>query len=116
LDLPNLLRVLKEYAGPSEQTASLEGRPVCLIRRHEIDYHQAVFTTHEEYTYIDKEGAERTFHKDHPYAIVGFPELSFLLGNAGFISIKTYGSYLARAEQTIGSGRMIIIAGKRIGA
>ena len=111
LDLPNLLRILEEYAGPGDFTATVRGRPARLIRRHEIDYHRAVFTTNEEYTYMDEAG-ERQFFKAHPYAITSYPELFYLLRNAGFESVHTYRSYTAREEEEIGPGRMMIVARK----
>ena len=111
LDLPNLLHILKEYAGPGEFTATVRGRPARLIRRHEIDYHRAVFTTNEEYTYVDEAG-EQQFYKAHPYAITSYPELSYLLRSAGFESIGTYRSYSSREEEPLGTGRMMIVAKK----
>lgn len=110
LDLPNLLRVLKEWAGPFEHHSHLNGRPVTLIRRHEVDYHRAVFTTLEEYIYTDEAGEELRFHKEHPYAITSFPELEYSLRGAGFREIRTFGSYAAREAEPVGGWRMIIIA------
>lgn len=112
LDLPNLLRILKEWAGPFEHRSSLHGRPVALNRRHEVDYHRAIFTTFEEYSYIDGAGQEVQFHKEHPYAITTYPELDFLLTQAGFRKIRTFGSFAAREAEPIGSGRMILAASK----
>ena len=93
LDLPNLLRVLMEYGGPRAFTSEVDGRPVRLERRHEVDYHRAVFTTLETYAYLDDGGA---FTKVHPYAIVSYAELSYQLKQVGFDNIQTYRSHTSR--------------------
>ena len=112
LDLPNLLRVLKEWAGPFEHKAEIQGRPVTLIRRHEVDYHTATFTTLEEYISTDEAGREVRFYEKHPYAITSFPELEFLLRGAGFDEIRTFGSYAAREIEPVGPGRMMLVASR----
>lgn len=112
LDLPNLLRILKEWAGPFEHRAEIEGRPVTLIRRHEVDYHAARFTTLEEYMTTDEAGREVRLHKQHPYAITSLPELDFLLRGAGFGEIRTFGSYEARESEPVGRGRMMLVASR----
>ena len=111
LDLPNLLRILMEYAGPGEFTATVRGHSARLIRQHEIDYHRAVFTTNEEYSYADETG-EQQFKKEHPYAIASYPELSYLLRRAGFSCPNTYSSYASREEEPIRGWRMLIVAKK----
>ncbi|HEX6863531.1 MAG TPA: hypothetical protein VF414_11980, partial [Thermoanaerobaculia bacterium] len=112
LDLPNLLRILREWAGPFEHKAEIAGRPVTLIRRHEVSYHTATFTTLEEYVSTDGAGRELRLHKEHPYAITSFPELEFLLRGAGFEEIRTFGSYEAREAEPVGPGRMMLVASK----
>jgi SAM-dependent methyltransferase len=112
LDLPNLLRILRQWAGPFEHKSILDERPVTLTRHHEVDDHRAMFTTFEEYIYTDEAGREVRFHKEHPYAITSFPELEYLLREAGFDEIRTFGSYAAREVEPVGPGRMIIAAGK----
>jgi len=114
LDLPNLLRILKEWAGTFEHRSILDERPVTLIRRHGVDYHRAIFTTFEEYIYTGGEGQEVRFHKEHPYAITSFPELEYLLGEAGFGEIQTFGSFAARDVEPVGPGRMIVAASKAV--
>lgn len=110
LDLPNLLRILFEYRGPGRFEGKQDGRTIQLERRHAVDFHAAVFTTHEVYTVEERDGRRWTFEKDHPYAITSFPELSYLLERAGFSDLRTYTSYASRSEERLDSGRMIIAA------
>lgn len=84
-----------------------------MIRRHEVNYHAATFTTLEEYISTDEAGREVRFHKAHPYAITSFPELEFLLRGAGFEKVETFGSYAAREGEPVGPGRMMLVASKR---
>jgi hypothetical protein len=111
LDLPNLLRILKEYGGPAEHRAERDGRPVRLTRRHTVDYQRAAFITHEEYWESDESGTERlVLTMDHPYAITAFPDLAYLIRQAGLEDLRTYTSYSARTPEPLGPGRMIVAA------
>ena len=110
LDLPNFLRDLKECQGSSEQVARRNGWEIRLIRWHEIDYHRATFTLKEEYRVDDAKGKSSKFRKDHLYAVTAFPDLSYLLTQAGFGNFRTFRSFEACVPQSLGPGRMMISA------
>jgi SAM-dependent methyltransferase len=110
LDLPNLLRILFEYGGPSVQERELEGRSVRLERRHRVDYGQALFITDEAYLVREAAGARWALRREHPYAITTWPELAHALTVAGFGALRTFTSFAARAPEALGPGRMLIVA------
>jgi SAM-dependent methyltransferase len=111
LDLPNLLRILKEYSEPAERRAELGGRTIRLLRRHVVDYDRAAFITYEEYWQAEETGMERlALTLEHSYAVTAYPDLAFLIRQAGFEELRTYASYAARAPERLGPGRMIVAA------
>lgn len=110
LDLPNLLRVLYEYAPQPERATERGGRRIAIVRRHAVDYDRALFVTFETYRVREPDGREWTHEREHPYAIVTFPELTWMLAAAGFGQVETYTSHDARAPEPLGPGRMIVTA------
>lgn len=109
LDLPNLLWILRNYREPVDQTRQLGLTTVMLQRRHEIDWQRATFTTREAYRAVGK-GSTLLLQKDHVYAINTLPDLTFLLGEAGFVEPDTYRGFDARRTEPIGEGRMLLVA------
>ena len=110
IDLPNMLRILFEYAAPKAQERHTEGRHIRLERRHEVDYQRATFTTLERYVVREPDGSSWETRQVHPYAITTWPELELALYNASFDDLRTYTSYAARTIETLGSGRMLFAA------
>jgi SAM-dependent methyltransferase len=110
LDLPNMLRILFEYAAPSALERRTEERHIRLERRHEVDYQRATFTTFERYLVREPDGSSWETRQVHPYAITTWPELERALHDASFDDVRTYTSYAARTIETLGPGRMLIAA------
>lgn len=109
LDLPNLLWILRNYREPADRIRQIGMATVTRKRRHEIDWRAATFTTREEYR-AEGKGSTLLLQKDHVYAITTFPDLSFLLGEAGFADIETHRAWESRAPEPLGEGRMLIVA------
>ena len=110
LDLPNMLRILFEYAAPNALERRTEGRRILLERRHKLDYQRATFTTLEHYVVHEPDGSSWETRQEHPYAITTWPELEHALHDASFDDLRTYTSYAARTIETLGPGRMLIAA------
>jgi len=110
LDLPNLLRILFEYAPIGERSTEHGGRHVSLDRRHSVDSDRALFITYETYRVREPDGSEWTHQREHPYAIVTFPELEWMLGETGFSQIETYTAWESEQSEPLGPGRMIVTA------
>jgi SAM-dependent methyltransferase len=110
LDLPNLLRILFEYRGSGQFEAEMGEYQVHLERRHEVDFHAAVFTTHEEYTLIREGQPAGTFEAVHPYAILPYPALEEAAKAAGFVDIRTFTRFESRSVERIGPNRMMMAA------
>lgn len=109
LDLPNLLRILREYREPEERHAVVNGRAITLSRRHTLDYRAATFTTHERYVVEEVDGTRWSTDADHVYSIVALPELEYLLAQAGFGRIELFESLADRRGGHIGT-RLVIVA------
>lgn len=109
LDLPNLLRILREYREPKDQKTERDGRRITLKRRHTIDYVAATFATHEKYLVTEPDGTIWSAEKDHLYSIMTLPDLIYLLDQAGFGQIEVYGSMADRNTGRVDT-RMIIVA------
>jgi SAM-dependent methyltransferase len=109
LDLPHLLWILRHYREPVNQTRQLGLTTVMRVRRHEIDWQRATFTTKEEYRAVGK-GSTLLLQRDHVYAINTLPDLSFLLAEAGFGAPETYRGYESRRSEPLGEGRMLLVA------
>ena len=109
LDLPNLLRILREYCAPPEQQTEVDGRTIRLKRDHAIDYDAATFTTHDTYTVSEPDGSRWTAERDHVYAITTKPDLEYLIQTAGFQRVETFGSVTDREPGRV-AARMIVIA------
>ena len=108
-DVPNFLWVLKNYRAPEPMRAQVPGGEVHLRREHVIDFHAATFTTLEHYELVH--GAERhQSTKAHVYAMTTLPELTYLLEQAGFSGVETYGSWNARSAESIEGSRLILSA------
>ena len=110
LDLPNLLRILFEYAGPLARISEVDGTPVRLERRHAVDYERGLFLTHEEYWVEAPSGAALAHRAAHPYTITVYPDLVAACEEAGLVALETYTSFSAREPEPLGPGRMIVVA------
>ena len=110
LDLPNLLRILFEYGGPTIEERAIGNRAVRLERRHRLDYDRALFITEERFEVREADGGMSELRREHPYAITTWPELASALRAAGFDHLRTFTSFSARAPETLGPGRMLIAA------
>lgn len=105
------------YAGPTELRCETEGgREVTLHRTHSLDSDRAVFTTHERCRVFGRDGAEvQTETREHPYAIVAWPELAVHLREAGFREPERRRSFRDPDVEETGSapgGRIIAVAGR----
>jgi SAM-dependent methyltransferase len=109
IDVPNFLWILKHYRAPAEMRADLPGGEVRLRREHAIDFHAAVFTTVEHYDLI-RDGEHHPSDKTHAYAMTTLPELAYLLEQAGFGDVETYGSWDARGAERVDGPRLIASA------
>jgi SAM-dependent methyltransferase len=110
LDLPNLLRILYEYGGSAMDERVVGGRTITLERRHRLDYDRALFITDERYDVREADGRTWELRREHPYAIVTWPELAEALRAADFCQLRTFTSFAARAPEPLGPGRMIVVA------
>ena len=110
LDLPNFPWILMNFRAPEPDTAVVQGREVTLHRRHEIDYHDALFTTSDEYVFAD--GTDANVRFVHRYAMVTFPEIEFHLREAGFVELRTFNGVDSRAPERIRGGRILVAARK----
>jgi SAM-dependent methyltransferase len=108
LDVPNFPWVLKHFRAPEPDPSVVQGREVTLHRRHEIDYHDALFTTSDEYVFAD--GADANVRLVHRYAMVTYPELEFHLREAGFVDLLTFNDFDSRAPERIRGGRILVAA------
>lgn len=108
LDLPDFPWILTHYRAPVPYTFELHGQAVTLDRRHEIDVHEATFTTHDEYR-IEPEGRVEA-RLVHAYGITTFPELRHHLLEAGFSDVRTYRGYDSRESERLDGARMMIAA------
>jgi predicted SAM-dependent methyltransferase len=113
LDVPNFLWILKHYRpGPMEQCRVMDGQTIRLSRQHVIDFHDATFTTLEEYIMMDVEHEEVKVAKQHVYAMTSFPELAYLLAEAGFSELRTYNTYASRQSERLTGTRIMLSAQK----
>ncbi|MFL5620946.1 MAG: class I SAM-dependent methyltransferase [Gemmatimonadaceae bacterium] len=110
LDLPNLLRILYEYRGPAMDARELDGRMIRLERRHRLDYDNALFITDERYEVREASGIMWELRREHPYAVITWPELSAALRAADFSHLRTFTSFVARVPERLGPGRMLVVA------
>jgi SAM-dependent methyltransferase len=108
LDLPNFPWILKHFRAPEADPSVVQGRQVALHRRHEIDYHDALFTTRDEYVFA--EGAEANVRLVHRYAMVTLPEIEFHLREAGFVDVRTFEGFDSRAPERITGARILVAA------
>jgi SAM-dependent methyltransferase len=110
LDLPNLLRILFEYGGPAIEERAIGNRVIRLERGHRLDYDKALFITDERFVVREADGATSELRREHAYAITTWPELASALRAADFDHLRTFTSFAARAPETLGPGRMLIVA------
>ena len=110
LDVPHLVRILFEYAGPWSAERELDGRHVRLTRRHRVDYPRALFITDERFDVREPDGSTWALEREHPYAITTYPELAYQLERARFSRTRTFTAFTLRAPEPIGPGRLILVA------
>ena len=108
LDVPNYPWILKNFRAPEPDPSLVQGREVTLYRRHEIDCHDALFTTSDEYVFAD--GADPSVRLVHRYAMLTWPELESQLVHAGFSDLHTFNGFASRRPERIEGGRMLVAA------
>jgi SAM-dependent methyltransferase len=110
LDLPNFPWILRNYRAPEEVVTHADGKQVRLLHHHTIDYHEATFTTDQEYTTVEADGREEKAWKRHGYAMTTLPDLLHLMRGAGFGEFEVHASYAARGAERLDGRRMIVTA------
>ena len=110
LDLPNFPWILKNFRAPEPDPSVVHGREVTLHRHHEIDYHDALFTTSDEYVFED--GGDANVRLVHRYAMVTYPDLELDLREAGFAELRTFNGFDSRAPRRIRGARILVAARK----
>lgn len=110
LDLPNSLWILANYQAPAPHASTVQGLEVTLHRRQEIDLHDALIITTDEYIFA----GERRPRVElvHTYGIFGFPEIRHHLREAGFEDVRTFNGYHSRAPERLDGPRMLVTARK----
>lgn len=108
LDLPNLPWLLKHFRQPEPYAFTALGHPVTLLRRHEVDFHDATVTTTDRYVFADDGHPEVGFV--HTYGMTTLPELRHQLDEAGFDDVRTFNGYDARADERLDGPRMLLAA------
>ncbi|HEX8832349.1 MAG TPA: class I SAM-dependent methyltransferase [Longimicrobium sp.] len=103
LDLPNFVWILSHYRQPEPYAFTAQGESVTLLRRHEIDIHDATFITTDDYVFEDGRAGDQLVHT---YGIVTLPELRFHLEEAGFEDLRTFDGY----AEPLSSPRILIAA------
>jgi SAM-dependent methyltransferase len=107
IDLPNFVWILKNYRQPQPYTFTAQGEQVTLVRRHEIDFHDATFITTDDYVLEDGRVGDRLVHA---YGMATLPELRQHLDEAGFTDLRTHNGYASRADERLSGPRMILSA------
>jgi SAM-dependent methyltransferase len=114
LDMPNLIWILKNYAGMPQPTEAVSVEfHITRHSTHEFDLLNCVMHHHDRFE-IRKGGvAVGTVEKTHSFGIIGFPELDFLLRKTGFVDVETYNSFQARQSEPLVKSRIMLSARKR---
>lgn len=110
VDVFNLPWYFYHYRLPQEWQAEVGGQAVRRLPRQEIDWHAGVLIHKEVFTIADEHGNIIRLEKTHTLAILTVPEILFMLGQAGFVDIRTYNSYGSRQSEAIAGGRIMISA------
>lgn len=110
IDLPNIPWILKHFRAPEPYAFEVQGRPVTLLRRHELDFHDATLITTDHYVFPP--ATEPELRLVHTYGITTFPELRHHLDALGFAEIRTFRGYASRADERLDGPRMLIAARK----
>jgi SAM-dependent methyltransferase len=114
LDLPSFPWILRNYRAPEEVVTQADGKQVRLLHHHVIDYHEATFTTDQEYTIVEPDGQEEKAWKRHVYAMTTLPDLLHLMRGAGFGEFEVHASYASRGAERL-DGRRMLVTARRIG-
>ncbi|HEX8360782.1 MAG TPA: class I SAM-dependent methyltransferase [Longimicrobium sp.] len=107
IDVPNFVWILTHYRQPEPYAFTAQGESVTLVRRHEIDIHEATFITTDDYLFEDGRAGDRLVHA---YGIVTRPELQHHLDEAGFTDVRTFNGYASRSAERLSGPRMQIAA------
>ena len=115
LDLPNLLRALREVEPVRVQWGGRSGERVRIVRRQEVNDHAATLEVKEsvetpQRALGDMPPQQGRVTRVRRYAITTFPETAYLLREAGFGPAETYTSYAARKPERVSRHRMMIAA------
>lgn len=111
LDLPNFPWILSHYRAPGPHTSTVHGRAVTLHRRHEIDAHDATFTTTDVYVFDGDAAA--SVELVHVYGMVTFPELQHQLHRAGFVDVRSFNGFGSRTTERLSGPRILVSARRR---
>jgi hypothetical protein len=116
LDQSNLLRALREFAPVRVLWGGRGTNRVRLVRRQQVNEHTATLEVQELYELVRGSGGEQPagprLARLRRYAITTFPELAYLLHDAGFGTAESYTSYAARRPERVRGERLLVVAGK----
>lgn len=112
LDMANFLWILNNFRSRVERTATVRGQRVNLVAHHEVDFHQCIFTSVEEFWWDNPIDGEVKITEISKFAMIGLPELLYFIRKQGFIDIRTYNSYKSRVSERITGSRLMVSAQK----
>lgn len=110
LDLPNFPWLLRNQRPPQPYTFQAHGETVTLHRTEEIDFHDATFTSTDDFIFAHSDQSEARLV--HRYGMTTLPELQYHLEEAGFEDLRTFNSYAARSPERLHGPRILVAARK----
>lgn len=115
IDVPNFIYALVHPKPYEQRTFKIQERTYQRTTQQTLDFYENTYTNRDEYHMVDERGEACSAIKSQKLAILNFPELDYLLRSQGFVDVKTYSSYDARAPERLTGRRILISAQKPLG-
>lgn len=111
IEMTNFLSLITGFNRIAVRHIEAGSMRVQLTIVHSVDTVQGIFC-HDEFAVVDTQEKVITFREVHHIRMLTYSELKWLLSQAGFSTVKCFGSFLDREEIKKNSDRLIFVAVK----
>jgi SAM-dependent methyltransferase len=109
LEFTNFLYKIQNFEPVTVQNKEVDGEQVTHIMENHVDLHHGRWILKDQYIVP---GRDEVICKEHRQAIIILPELLYFLENQGFVNLKTFSSYHARASEPV-TGKQILVTAQK---
>lgn len=112
IDISNFHWILAHLQKPEPRTVRYHEHEITRRTRYEIDFHNCIWTHIDDFDITDSAGNRSNCQHIHRLAMIGLPEVQWMLRTKGFENIQTWPSFAAHVSGRIEGPRIIFTCRK----